>query len=440
VNGVPYGIHWRVRRESRWLDATDSDWVVEQESTPAADRFRYTRPGWDGEVIVQAAVSPRRDVLLLRWEATASLLVDRVEWRMDLAPRVHQVPEWPGAPQRVPALSGFAAFHDLAANLGVHFRPEQPGRAQWKSAELLQLHGAGWRSWSNLGDGVWIGYTTEPPPTGIGYTRPESITAPRQAALTEPATAFIETIPAHKGDMLRADLFVILTPSAGGIDELRDSARRVLLHDSIEDARNIWTQTFERSDSLDSEAVAMAMRTLRTSRSRTQGLVVDTSASSSSDALIRIRRLAFVPPALARLGFEDIAMRQLSTWISAASAGDVSGALPAAIYEHGTFASARWETVYEPAAWALWSVAETLATLPLGEASRFVNENAASVEAITDFAETCVDPVMGLPLTPLRKGESESHYALRRAALGRLALWSAARIERLAGEDPSSER
>lgn len=437
--GHPYGIHWRVHRESRWLEATDPEWTVERTSTLDTDIYRYTRPGWDGFVTLRAAVSPRRDLLALRWEATASLEVDRVEWRLDLAPRTRQVPEWSAAHEDVPALSDFASFHDLSSNLGVHFRPDRPGRETWQRADGLQRTSAGWQAWSAFDPGIWMGYTTEPPPTGIGYTRPDGIRARRETSLTGPASAFIETIPGQRGETLFAELFVILAPASDGVDELRDTMRREFLRDSIEDARSIWRQTFEPVSAIDSEPIATAMRTILASRGRHTGVVVDTAPERGGDALVRPENLAFVPPALARNSYPDLAKQQLAAWCAMAASRPVPGALPTAMYADDVLAVPRWEVAYAPAAWALWSISETLAELPIGDANLFVSEQGSGMESMSRFVARWVEPDTGLPLTPHEAGESEAAYTLRRAALGRLALWSALRVTELTSGTPELE-
>lgn len=212
------GTGWYILEGTTWLPLGGAGWSVRSGYTGSDSLVLSTHFEAENEsrlAVQRVFVWPERDVLAVTLRLTGFDPDTRVAWYQNLAPSTRQVTGYPPVQGRADHFNDFAAWYDADAAVLVHFRPDQPGRADWDRARALAGDSGARPDWPAFGPGAYF-TTVSPQPVLAAAAAPVSTpvvardldkgTPPHAAAGR--VHAWLELQPAPLGPALEAAVLV----------------------------------------------------------------------------------------------------------------------------------------------------------------------------------------------------------------------------------------
>jgi len=357
------GAGWLVRAEESWGSLGAEGWSIKSDYTTPESLVVSTQfTGLDGgrSAVQKLLVWPGEDVVGVQLRLTGFPADTRIAWYEDFAPSTHNVTggshlERPVRPER-----DFAAWYDATRTTLVHFRPQQPGRAQWAQAHDRRDAEPSDGGWDEFGTGVYLSFVSPNQVLGVAVGRSDAPLPDAGARhAVGPVHARLELAPEPRGDELVAEVFIGFGSTSAearvrAMAALHAEWPAVLMaaertgSDWLRGARGIVSDaSFHRN-----------VLNLLLCVDRASGAVRYEPSSGPAGAVARVFDSVWASAALDSLGYTDGAARALQVHLDSArlefSDGQPAGSLPAAIYCTGE--AARFDGTADPAS-AAWLLA-----------------------------------------------------------------------------------
>jgi len=372
-----YGLRWGVAVGGDVLWFPGASWEAAQRYEPEGTAVIETRavlPDQPLAVTRRLFVHPEHDVLIDTLVVHGAERPPAIYWLADLRPCTAVIPEWP-VTDWLQASRGFAAFTPDAGKTVYHFRPRNPGAAEWRRAERLMALQVPDDGWSGFAPGVWAASASPNEVAGVQC----GVAGARDATFRQIRTGGLAGAPAAVGachsvvsltpsvtpDGVVATVLTAFGASRHNADEALASALAEGVDALAEEARVYWQDWLARASlalALDPEARSLCRRGLvaiALATDRRTGAVVRSPAALPL-ALDWPRHGAWMTLALDTAGYHDRAARHTRFYCEAVRGRDRRGApmgtLSAALYADGTEGTPHLVLEADAGAWLLGSV------------------------------------------------------------------------------------
>ena len=457
-----HGAEWGIGLDGEVVWLSDPRWIVSQDyQSILTNVIRTTAvlPGSPVRITQTAFVHPARDLLTIRLDVEGVGAPPALYWYSNFTPCTRQISEIPLGDWAFDGLNDFAAFALGDEGVICHFRPNKPGRADWKRAESLLAREAVASDWASFGDGVWIVYRSiegfAGEGVGAGDVDPGTLVSTGGISGDLSGSAVGQTFSLAQLKPVRTDAgysATILIGFAKDFEGARDllefgyerGYERLLQETNAHWFDWIGEARIPTND--DVETVKLMLRcllTLATVTDRYSGAMVRSPSTQPPLARDWPRHGAWMTHALDLAGLHEAAgshsLFYARLFREEATRGRPAGSLPAAVYADGVEATPHFVLDLEAVAMTVWAFAEHGKGLPESSRQAYFEKVWEATERGADFLAGWTVDRKSAPSHAFDPNVFHDRQSWNQLVSVRLGLHSALSIARQLDREPPDE-
>ncbi len=461
------GLKWCIRLGGKilWLDGppwmttsryrSNSSMVLESTSI---------LPGTRTVVKQTQFVLPSRDVFVSRLKISGAQSSPDLIYSTNFSPTSTLVPQWLFTEKRFSAAADFASFAAVVPSAGTtlwHFRPDTPGRSDWKQARSVSLTDkdlsaktVAFSEWLSFGEGTWIAYTSpdkvaafqcgiDGTPTSA-FQQAGTFSLQNERSAVGTTNSAIQVSPFTSADgSYTATVFVAFGSNYNETQKSLDYARNKSYESLLTATEEYWEewignpQLSEAAPQKLKKIARRALLTIAVASDKTSGAVITAPHGRFAADWVRNGHWASLALDLADQSnlSEKHCQFYLKTIREQTTSGSPPGTMPAASYTNGQPASPNLLLDTSAVAWVLLGINLHSGFLGQDKKSDFLKASWQGADAMAEFLLSWRDARTRLPLHSFDYDKWRDAVSYRQIILDYIALQSAIGIAKELGHE-----